>query len=259
MDEEWDGWYQLGTTLSWPNHSSSGTSTRIWNSTTTTGTYNYTWNVDNTWRTNVTINNIHQYEAGVPLGDGMAAHRRTTDRFVVREPAPVYNMEQVVNMQGQVVRTEAERAHYDAVMGEHYARRAERQREREELVARRRARDEVARIAATARADELLMSLLSPEQVASYVDDQYIDVIGSEGGRFRLYTTMGSSGNVAWLRRNGSVGGRICAHPTMAHGYLPMPDILAGQVIALITDERAFCAVANVHQGPPPPVLQRAA
>lgn len=117
---------------------------------------------------------------------------------------------------------------------------------------RRRARAE-----ATDRAVLLLRSILTPEQCASMDEHDCFEVIGSAGGRYRirLHTV---NGNIEWLDADGRVGGRICAHPTMAEHWLPMADVALAQLLALTTDERAFAAVANLHEGQHPPVLQAA-
>lgn len=118
--------------------------------------------------------------------------------------------------------------------------------------ARRIAREH-ARISARDRADELLLSMLSPDQVADYVDNGAFNVIGSAGGRYRI--RRGVSGNVDWLDADGQVGGRLCAHPTMENGWMPDQDVALAQLLALTTDEVAFVAVANVHAGRRPPIL----
>lgn len=97
------------------------------------------------------------------------------------------------------------------------------------------------------RAEELLLSLLSEEQQESYRHDQLFTVIGSHGTLYRI--RYGVSGNIEWLRPDGEVGGRLCAHPTMVNDWLPVPDVLLSQVLALTTDERAFLQLANVHYG----------
>lgn len=127
--------------------------------------------------------------------------------------------------------------------------------QREELSepARESARQrEVARTAARDRADELLCSMLSAEQRESYRLTGEFIVIGSAGGVYRV--SRGSSGNITWLAPDGSVGGRLCAHPDMREGWIPDQDVALAQLLALSTDEAAFVAKANVHAGTRPRV-----
>ena len=80
-------------------------------------------------------------------------------------------------------------------------------------------------------------------------------VVGSEGNRYRLHVSRyGTVGNVEWLKRNGHVGGRICAHPSLSRENLPMGDVVLAQMLAITTDEREFMRIANIHHGPPPPL-----
>lgn len=118
--------------------------------------------------------------------------------------------------------------------------------------ARREARSQ-SRVVARERADELLLSMLNPAQLESYLRCGEFDVVGSAGGRYRI--RRGVSGNVDWLDNDGQVGGRLCAHPTMEHGWMPDQDVALAQLLALTTDEVAFVAVANVHHGRRPPIL----
>lgn len=88
--------------------------------------------------------------------------------------------------------------------------------------------------AAAEKAEELLRSCLSVEQVECLEANQYFDVDGSSGGHYRIY--RGYAGNVARDRY------RYCAHG--AHD-LPEPDHMLMQKLAIETDEEAFLAVAN--------------
>jgi hypothetical protein len=96
------------------------------------------------------------------------------------------------------------------------------------------------------------LSLLSPEQQASYERDQAFVVIGSAGGIYRI--RPGSAGNVDWIDPANSgheVAGVLCAHPQLwtPDGSLPDPDVALAQMLALTTDEAGFVATANVHRG----------
>lgn len=104
-----------------------------------------------------------------------------------------------------------------------------------------------ARAIARDRADELLLSMLSEDQRQTYQLRGEFEVIGSAGGVYRI--RRGTSGNVDWLEPDGRVGARLCAHPTMAEGWLPDQDVAVAQMLALITDEPGFVRLANVHAG----------
>jgi hypothetical protein len=58
-----------------------------------------------------------------------------------------------------------------------------------------------ARAAANTRAEELLLSLLTPEQAATYRERGWFEVRGSKGGRWRI-RNRGQSGNVDLMPRN---------------------------------------------------------
>lgn len=110
---------------------------------------------------------------------------------------------------------------------------------------------ETARTSAESKAERLLMSFLNADQQAQYRQDKSFDVMGSAGNVYRI--RRGSAGNVDWIRPDGSVGGRFCAHPDMyTEGVLPLPDVAVAQMLALTTDERGFLRIANVHAGTRP-------
>jgi hypothetical protein len=104
-----------------------------------------------------------------------------------------------------------------------------------------------ARVVADARAVDLLVSLLPPEQVDVYRQHGHFEIVGSHGTLYRINT--GVSGNVEWITPDGEVGGQLCAHPTMAESWLPTPDVMLSQMLALLTDEPEFVRLANVHAG----------
>lgn len=105
-----------------------------------------------------------------------------------------------------------------------------------------------ARVAAVSRAEELLLTMLTVDQAADRERgrDGFL-VMGSAGGVYRI--RPGTAGNVDWIQADGTVGGTLCAHPTMDHHWLPEPDVHLAQLLALTTDEAAFVRVANVHRG----------
>lgn len=111
----------------------------------------------------------------------------------------------------------------------------------------------VVREAATVVAEELLSSVLTEDQRQSWRLNGYFEVIGSHGTLYRLH--RGVSGNVEWVRPDGEVGGRLCAHPSMREKWLPTPDVLLAQMLALSTNERAWLAHANVHRGNRPQLV----
>jgi hypothetical protein len=128
-----------------------------------------------------------------------------------------------------------------------YERVFEEQRRADEEFHRAQEERQARRNAAEARARELLETLLDEEQLASYRDHEFFDVTGSAGNRYRI--RRGNSGNVHWLGDEGEILGRLCAHPSLSEDWLPLPDVAAGQMLALVTDEPTFIGHANVHEG----------
>lgn len=101
-----------------------------------------------------------------------------------------------------------------------------------------------ARTAANARAEELLLSLLTPEQAECYRDKGWFEVRGSRGGRWRI-RNRGQSGNVDLMPEIGEEReATYCAHPP---GNLPDADAYVAQMLQLVTDEEGFKKVANEH------------
>jgi hypothetical protein len=106
------------------------------------------------------------------------------------------------------------------------------------------------RAVASARAEELLLSLLTPEQAASYRERGWFEVRGSQGGRWRI-RNRGQSGNVDLMPEIGEEReATYCAHPP---GSLPDADAHTAQMLQLVTDEDAFLKVANLHWRRPAP------
>ena len=127
---------------------------------------------------------------------------------------------------------------------------------RERLQAEREERTR-SRTAAIARGEELLLSMLDENQREAYRQDDMFAVIGSCGAVYRIH--RGVAGNIEWIKPDGTRGGLLCAHPTMHDGWLPTPDVMLAQMLALIHDEPGFLRVANVHAGQRPPILAVAA
>lgn len=156
---------------------------------------------------------------------------------------------------------EAERVAREERLAQRRIIEAERAERHRELLERERAEEAVRRAemrAAEQRATALLRSLLTPDQLAEMDDRETITVRGSEGTLFRLTVTH-YDGNVRWLDEHGVERGRMCAHPVAwdGEGTLPRPDIIAGQVLALRTDERAFVRIANRFDGAMPTYPER--
>lgn len=120
-------------------------------------------------------------------------------------------------------------------------REAEANRIRDEVMARQHAKE-----AADARATELLMSLLTPDQQDQYLERGAIEVVTASGRHMLL--RKGWAGNVAELcpttRRPLR---RFCIHPRDA---LPDADNVAAQLLLLQADEALFFATANVSAVP---------
>jgi hypothetical protein len=95
------------------------------------------------------------------------------------------------------------------------------------------------------RAEELLVALLSDEQVSTWREHSYFTVRGSRSGA--LYRIRrGISGNVDRMLpgQPGVPEVTFCAHPP----GIPAEDVCLAQMFLLVTDEEAFLRVANVHQ-----------
>lgn len=96
------------------------------------------------------------------------------------------------------------------------------------------------RQAASDRAGELLLALLSEEQEQTWRERDWFTVQGSRSGRtYRI--RRGYAGNVDLLDDNGNPEVTYCAHPP----DVPAEDAGIAQMLALVTDEDAFLAVAN--------------
>lgn len=109
-----------------------------------------------------------------------------------------------------------------------------------------------ARTRAADRAEEFLVSMLSDRQKESYRLNGEFEVMGSAGNLYRI--KRGKSGNIEWIKPDGKVGGKLCAHPHEGRAWLPTPDVMLAQMLALTTDEPSFIRIANVHRGNRPPI-----
>jgi hypothetical protein len=97
-----------------------------------------------------------------------------------------------------------------------------------------------------------LRRVLNADQWESYVDTESFHVRGSDGHTYRIEN--GTNGNVVKIDSKCTDRIRYCAHPNMymdetrTGDPLPVPDVLLGQALALITDAPAFLDVANIHE-----------
>lgn len=97
----------------------------------------------------------------------------------------------------------------------------------------------------TKKAQALLKSLLTEEQQKTMKSHGYIELRGSHGGLWRIYTD-GWTGNLqrsSWGRWK-----RHCAHPAMYigtwGGSAPTEDAWIAQYLAILTDEKRVRNVA---------------
>ncbi len=120
-------------------------------------------------------------------------------------------------------------------------------REAQAVAAQRRQREAEERhqrqLAAAGRAEQLLLSFLTPEQARSYTEDGSFLVTGSAGGRWRIRHD-GHMGNVDLLDEAGQVVAWYCIHPP---GGLPDADAYLAQMLHLVTDEESFRVIGNAH------------
>jgi hypothetical protein len=101
--------------------------------------------------------------------------------------------------------------------------------------------DRLLRERAEERADELLMSLLSPDQLHQYRAAKAFEVCTKAGRRYRL--TRAISGSVKLLGPDGRAMATYCAH--LADHRIPIPDHLIAQKFLLEHHEEEFLRVAN--------------
>lgn len=145
-------------------------------------------------------------------------------------------------------------AHYTPPRVSEEEREAQRIRDAEALFQRVEAQN-AAKAEAKSRAEETLLSLLTPEQRVEYRARRHFHIRGSRGTLFRIM--HGSSGNVREVRSPDDERGihAYCAHPAMSVrdeagrilGQLPHEDAMIHQMLALMADEDAFLAIANRH------------
>lgn len=100
---------------------------------------------------------------------------------------------------------------------------------------------QAARERAEERADELLMSLLSPDQLRQYRAAKAFDVCAKSGRRYRL--TRAISGSVKLLGPDGRAAATYCAH--LQDTRIPIPDHLIAQKFLIEHHEEEFLRIAN--------------
>lgn len=119
----------------------------------------------------------------------------------------------------------------------------QRQETTEQRIAReeREVKERAKRSAAEKRAEQLMFSILKPEQVRQYLDNGYFETEVDD----RIYRIhkRGHSQNVELIVK-GKVIAKYCAHPMNAH-QTPVQDTMISQLLALKHNEAAFLKTAN--------------
>lgn len=93
---------------------------------------------------------------------------------------------------------------------------------------------------ADAKAKELLIQFLTPEQTAMLETMKAIAVQSVTGKQYRI--RKGWAGNIDELNERGEVVARLCVHPNI---NIPEYDNMLGQMLALQTDEAGLLRIAN--------------
>lgn len=123
---------------------------------------------------------------------------------------------------------------------------AEDRRRRQAEAEERRKKAEEERKAAQKRAEELLLSVLSPEQQKDYKANKCF-YVEANGEMFRI--NEGFAGNVEKVDpETKRIIESYCIHPNMYQGggHLPNEDAMAAQKLALETDPESFKRTANI-------------
>lgn len=103
------------------------------------------------------------------------------------------------------------------------------------------------------RAEELLLSFLTPEQRDELERLNHFHLIVGER-KYRI--KRGRSRNIELLDASGKPVEKLCAHP---RDYIPDADTMLAQKLMLETDEEAFLKMANhtpIHYPPEPPTIR---
>lgn len=211
-DGEWVDWQDASATVSY----STTTMLRGFSSVITTAT--------------TAFGNLANVTWGTTMGTGAT---------VLYDPIGTYNLDAPASVLAPIVPQRVRTPEEEA------ARAARIVRQNEERTARIAAQD-----AARTRARNTLLEFLTPVQRAEYEAEGHFVCTGSEGNRYRI--ERGNAGNVVYLDERGEAAGRLCAHPSMSEQWLPDQDVALAQMLALMTDERNFVRIANVHRGRAP-------
>lgn len=115
--------------------------------------------------------------------------------------------------------------------------RREEQRQRMEAERQERERQQKE---ADKKADQLLKSLLSPEQIAQLDELSAFIITTPKGNTYRI--KRGWAGNIEKIDRDGQATDRFCIHPKIS---VPYADNMATQKLMLETNEDEFLRVAN--------------
>jgi hypothetical protein len=101
--------------------------------------------------------------------------------------------------------------------------------------------------AAKARARQLLLEHLSPEQRQTFEEKKWFIVVGGKTGkRYRIREGQNLIANIDVMADNDNkISHRLCAHAKP--GLMPMDDHLLAQKIFLELDEDCFLRTANRH------------
>lgn len=97
-----------------------------------------------------------------------------------------------------------------------------------------------ARVAARERAEALLNSVLTPAQRESWALHRWFEMVGSQGGRYRI--GYGRVRNITRLDERGRGVETLCIHPD---ADVPDADTVAAQKLYLESDEAALLRTAN--------------
>lgn len=87
--------------------------------------------------------------------------------------------------------------------------------------------------AASARAKETLLSLLTEEQVEEYEKNQYFHLVAKNGKKYQIKKMIGT--NILQFNEEGAAEEQWCSHFTSAYGQLPVEDILVAQLLYFLS------------------------
>ncbi len=97
------------------------------------------------------------------------------------------------------------------------------------------------------RAEGLLLSCLTPEQLATYKEHKWFVVEGGKSKtKYRVRRSDHMVANIDVLKDDGKVSHRLCCH--LAIGTVPTGDQLLAQKLTLEGDEDHFLKTANRHR-----------